>query len=227
MALGELAAVGAVQQRQVGVDRRRRAERLEHQQLLGRVGEVVLAADDVRDLGVEVVDRDREVVEHRAVGAGDHRIVEAGVGKRGVAADHVVDDRLALVGHVQADRAVGLGLAAEAAVGAVGGLERLDVVAGRAGAIGVAGVQQLGERLAGGDRALGLEDRPLVPVEVQPAQRVEDLLDVLRRRARAVGIFDPQHERAGTAVRTVPRRVRQQPVVQRGARAADVQRAGR
>ena len=75
VALGELRAVGAVQQRQVRVPRRRRAQRLEHQQLLGRVGEVVLAAHDVRDAGVEVVDGDREVVERRAVGAGDHRVV--------------------------------------------------------------------------------------------------------------------------------------------------------
>ena len=47
VALGELLAVGAVQQRQVGVERRLGAQRLEHEQLLGRVGEVVLAADDV------------------------------------------------------------------------------------------------------------------------------------------------------------------------------------
>ncbi len=66
--------------------------------------------------------------------------------------------------------------------------------------------------------ALGLEDRPLVEVEVQPAQRVEDLLHVLRRGALAVGIFDAQHECAALAAG-------QQPVVQRGAGSADVQRA--
>ncbi len=82
MALGELLAVEAVQQRQVGVDRRLRAERLEHEQLLGRVGEVVLAANDVRDAGVEVVDGDGEVVEHAAVGARDHGVVEVHVLRR-------------------------------------------------------------------------------------------------------------------------------------------------
>ena len=46
--------------------------------------------------------------------------------------------------------------------------------------------------------SLGLEHRPLVPVEVQPAQRVEDLLDVLGCRSLAIGIFDPQHERPGS-----------------------------
>src|SRR5919199_1903240 len=68
--------------------------------------------------------------------------------------------------------------------------------------------------------ALRLQDRPLVPLELQPAQGVEDLLDVLGRRALAVGIFDAQHERAAGPAR-------QQPVVERGPRAADVQRAGR
>ena len=108
VALGELLAVQAVQQRQVRVERRLRAERLEHEQLLGRVGEVVLAAHDVRDAGVEVVDGDGEVVEDAAVGAGDHRVVEVHVGERRVAADEVVDDGRALVGDAQPDRALGL-----------------------------------------------------------------------------------------------------------------------
>src|SRR5919199_1246120 len=68
--------------------------------------------------------------------------------------------------------------------------------------------------------ALRLQDRPLVPLELQPAQGVEDLLDVLGRRAFTVGIFDAQEERAAGPAR-------QQPVVERGPRAADVQRAGR
>ena len=119
MALGELLAVGAVQQRQVRVARRRRAERLEHEQLLRRVREVVLAAHDVRDAGVEVVDRDGEVVEDRAVRACDHRVVHVDVLEARLAADHVVDDRLALVGHAQPHRPLGLRLAAEAALVAV------------------------------------------------------------------------------------------------------------
>ena len=63
VALGELLAVGAVQQRQVGVDGRLGAERLLDQHVLGRVGVVVGAADDVGDAGVEVVDDHREVVD--------------------------------------------------------------------------------------------------------------------------------------------------------------------
>ena len=40
----------------------------------------------------------------------------------------------------------------------------------------MATVEQLLESLGVPLRPLGLEDRPLVPVEVQPAQRVQDLL---------------------------------------------------
>ena len=43
-------------------------------------------------------------------------------------------------------------------------------------------------------RPLDLADRPLVPVELQPAQGVEDLLDVLRSGALAVGVLDPQDQ---------------------------------
>ena len=75
------------------------AQGLQDQQLLGRVGQVVLAAHHVGDPGVEVIDGDGEVVERRAVGAGDDRIVEVGVREAGLAADHVVDERLAVVGN--------------------------------------------------------------------------------------------------------------------------------
>src|SRR3954462_6535462 len=68
--------------------------------------------------------------------------------------------------------------------------------------------------------AADLRDRALVVVELEPPQRLEDLLDVLGGRALAVGIFDAQDE--GPA--GVPR---EEPVVERGPRAADVQRAGR
>ena len=169
---------------------------LEHEQLLGGVGEVVLAAHHVRDPCVEIVDRDGEVVEHRAVGAGDHRVVQMDVLEAGVAADHVVDDRGALVGHAQAHRPLRLGLAAEAALGPVQLLVGLHVIGGRARAVGVAARKERGERLLVALGALGLEDRPLVPVELQPAQRVEDLLDVLGRGALAVGVLDAQHQRA-------------------------------
>ena len=61
--------------------------------------------------------------------------------------------------------------------------------------------------------------RPLVPVEAEPAQAVENSLDHVVRRAFDVGVFDAQHEDAAQLAR-------EQPVEERGARAADVEVAG-
>ena len=66
---------------------------------------------------------------------------------------------------------------------------------------------------------LGLQDRLLVPVELQPAQRVEDLLDV---RASSAPGRCPR-----SAERTSARAPRQKPVVQCRPRAADVQQTRR
>ena len=67
-------------------------ERPEQQDVLGRVREVVLAADDVADLHRGVVDDDREVVERRAVGADDDEVAaEVGGVDLDAAADDVVE----------------------------------------------------------------------------------------------------------------------------------------
>ena len=85
-------------------DRRRRTEGPEQQDVLGRVREMVLAADDVADGHGDVVDDDREVVERRAVGADDDEVAAEDAR---VDADHAphdvaeVDDALA---DAEADR---------------------------------------------------------------------------------------------------------------------------
>ena len=77
MALRQRLAVGAVQQRQVRVERARSAPSApQHEQLAGRVREVVVPAHDVGDAHLGVVDGDGEVVERRAVRARDHEVVE-------------------------------------------------------------------------------------------------------------------------------------------------------
>ena len=65
LALAHLRAVGVEDERQVGEARHVVAQRPEQQDVLGRVREVVLAADDVGDLHRRVVDDDREVVQRR------------------------------------------------------------------------------------------------------------------------------------------------------------------
>jgi hypothetical protein len=180
---------------------------------------VVGAPDHVRDAGVEVVDDDRQVVDGRAVGAGDHEVVHQAVLERALAADHVAHDRRALVGHPQPYGALAVVSAAEAGV-AVCRLVGLDVVRAGGGAVGVPARDQLLDDLGVALAAPGLEDRVAVPVEAEPAQGLEDLLDVLRGRALAVGVLDAQHELGVVASG-------QEPVVQCRPRSTDVERAGR
>ena len=70
-------------------DRERVAQRLEQEDVLGRVADVVLAADDVADLHRHVVDDHGEVVERVAVRADDDEVA-AEVG--GVDLDPVADE---------------------------------------------------------------------------------------------------------------------------------------
>ena len=155
----------------MGEQRLRVAERPEQQDVLGRVREVVLAADDVADLHRRVVDDDREVVERRAVAADDHEVAaEVGDVDLDVAADDVVegDDALADPEAERAPAALGLArgpllggevrAAADVARRLLGRLLRLPV-----------GVELLGRAVArighvGGEEAvggLGVERQPL------------------------------------------------------------------
>ena len=71
-------------------DRRRAAERLEDLDLHRRVGDVVLAADDMGDAKVDVVDDGRQGVEIGAVLAPQHRIGQRGAVDMAFAAHQVV-----------------------------------------------------------------------------------------------------------------------------------------
>ena len=74
LALAHLRAVGVEDERQVGEDRERVAQRLEQQDVLGRVADVVLAADHVADPHRHVVHHHGEVVERVAVAADDDEV---------------------------------------------------------------------------------------------------------------------------------------------------------
>ena len=71
--------------------------------LARRVGEVVVAADDVGDAHVVVVDHDRQHVGRRSVGAQQHEIVEVLVLEDHAALDLILDDGLAVERRPQAD----------------------------------------------------------------------------------------------------------------------------
>ena len=65
---------------------------------------MVVAADDMGDAHVVVVDHDREIVGRRAVAAQDDEVVEILVGEDDAALHPVLDHRLALARRLEADR---------------------------------------------------------------------------------------------------------------------------
>ena len=95
MSLAEARLVRSENQRHVGKLRQDRAQRLIKLDLPGRIGEMIVAANDVGDLHVDVVDDDTKVIGRGAVGAGDDQIVQLAVVEHDVAFDHILDDRRA------------------------------------------------------------------------------------------------------------------------------------
>ena len=95
VALAQLGAVRAVDQRHMGVSRLRPAHRIDDRQLPESIVQMVVAANDVGDPHVVIVDHHREHVGRRAVGAQQDEIVELGILDRDFALDLVLDHRLA------------------------------------------------------------------------------------------------------------------------------------
>ena len=232
VALGEPCPVHAEDLRQVGEARQRRAERAVDVDLLGRVGEVVVAADHVGNRHVGVVHRDAEVVGRRAVAARDHEVLDLDVGEHHAPLDRVLDHDLALERDRESDRTCDArgrpGADARSTVAIVGGARpggdrglapRIEIL-GRTGAVvGRAALEQSVDRAQVVPGALGLEERALVPVEPEPAHGAEDLLGPLHLRALAVGVLDAQ-DKGPAVVAGV------QPVEERRANAAHVKGSG-
>ena len=241
VALGELLALLVEDQRRVGKERGGVAKGLVEQQLLGGVGDVVLAADHVADRHGRIVDHHHQVVEGIAdlVGrgaAGDHHVAaQVAAAPAHVAAHQVAPaDRAAVVDAEADHRFAALGdeglllLRGEIAVPVVvaGGLLAGGLLLAHGGELGLAGVAAVGvariEQLLDGGAVqlhpLALDHGVAVPVQAQPLQALEDVGGVFRFAALFVGVFDAQQE--GTAAVAG-----KQPVEHRRAGRADVQGA--
>ena len=168
VALGELGPVGPQDERHVAEPRRLQAEGFVEDDLFRRVADVVVAPEDVGDAEVGVVDDAGEVVGRRAVRL-DHDLV---LDRLRLDGDPAVDEVLV------SDRPAGLDLEEDS----------VAVLVGLA----------LGHEL----RGLGavdieppaLEDGLLVPVEPQPLEVLEDLVEESRFGPFQVGVFDAEQE---------------------------------
>ena len=245
VALGEFFAVGTQDHGDVGECGHGRAEGLVDHDLARRVGQMVVAADDVGNLHHGVIDDSREVIRGRAVGAEDDEVVEL-LGVEGhLAVDGVVDDDVATVrGHLDAQDVglagldattclLGIEIAAAALVALEGVLALLgglavgvELLLGAEAGIGLALVPELLGGLLVQVQAIGLcvgaivaaHLGTLIPVQAQPTHGAQNDLRVLVGGTGGVGVVDAQDERAAVCAG-------KSPVIDSGAGAADVQLA--
>ena len=76
VAFGELLAILTQHGGRMREHRQRRTESMEHVDLARRVVDVIVAANDMRDLHIDIVDHHAEVVGRRAIGTRKHQIIE-------------------------------------------------------------------------------------------------------------------------------------------------------
>ena len=233
----------------MGEDRLRMAERPEQQDVLGGVGQVVLAADDVADLHRGVIDDDREVVERGAIRPDDDEV--ATQRRRvdlDVPPDQVVERHDAFADPEPQREAPPLRLAGRSLVGRQPGapadvvgrlpgrflrlavrVELLGRAVARVGQVTLSKLRRRGRirveplhlavRRVGPAGPFAGDLRTLVPGDPEPMQVVEDVLLVGDRRPGDVGVLETQDERAAGPPG-------EQEVEQRRPPRADVQRAG-
>ena len=235
MPLAEPFLVFAQDQRHVGEHRRLRAQGLIELHLPRRVGQVVVAPDDVGDAHVDVVAYHAEVVRGAAVRPGEDQVVQFRVIELDPALDLVVHHRGAALRRPEPDGERNAlrqrhRCPLRRPAGAV--IHRLALCLHRRLPLGVQGLrrayagigipraQERTEPLLVERHPFGLVERPLVPVELQPLHAPEDGVDGFRRRPLAVRVLDPQDELAAAVPRV-------QVVEQRRTGAADMQVARR
>ena len=239
-ALGELAAVLVHEQRQVGEAGQHRAastsgvEGGHDVDLDAGVGDVVLAADDVGDAGLQVIHDTGEGVEGGAVGADEHGVGDGGELHAAGAEHHVAPFRRvageeeAPVGALAAGLGAGTLLGRELEHGAVidGGLVALGALVPlggefllglEAGVEAAGGFQLLGRGGVEG-QAVGLVVG-LVPGEAHPGEVVGDGVGVLGAVALPIGVVEAEEEGAAVALG-------EEVVGERDAGVADVEEAG-
>ena len=241
-----LAAARRGNVRQVRVARQIVAERLHDEDVPRRIRQVFLGPDDVRDVEVVVIHRARQVIERRAVGPLNHMVLFQRPVERDGATHQVVKRAGAVARHLEADDGGAASLGLETRGGGGGlrhpapavdeallrPLRRLALcrrlVRGRVVAVGAATVEQHVDGGAVAIAPLGLEVRrartphlrPLVPVDAEPAEPVEDRRERLRNVPLAVSVVDPEDE-----LPAVP--TGEQPVEQCRPHPADMEVSGR
>ena len=223
MALRQLLAVRAVDQRQVAEDRGFNTESAVQVDLAGRVVDMVSAADHVRHLHINIVHHDREVVGRDAVGTHDDEVIELSVrhGDRtinSVFPGYVAVIRIAeaenrfhafrlhkteLCGAFGSPAAVIAGLFAAELLGFT---HRVKLFLRAVVPIGKALLEKRIRHFLVAVETLHLINHSalVVVVEVQPLHRVQNHLGRFRGGAFLIGIFDTKKEFAAKVAGNSP-----------------------
>ena len=205
VALGQLGPVGTVDQRDMGEGRLGKVQGLIDQGLTGGIVQVVIAANDVGDAHVVVIDDDCQIVGRRSVGAQQHQIVQILVVEGHGALDQILDDGVAIGGateanheglvvHLRTRRPVAPGRAQGLSVGAGLLALGLGLFARHEAAIGPALGHQILYRLPVPVGSGELEHRFGIGVEAQPVEAMQDGRYRRLGRAFAVRVLNAQKE---------------------------------
>ena len=170
MALGQLGPVRPEDERHVAEARRGQSEGLIEDDLLGRIADVVVAAEDVGDAEEGIVDDAGEIVGRRAVRLDDDLVLD----RVRLDGDPAVDEV------VEGDRPAGLDLEED-------GVSVL---------VGLAGGEELRGLLPVDAETFALEEGFLVPVEAEPLEVLEDLVEEPGLGPLEVRVLDAEQELA-------------------------------
>ena len=227
--LRQFGTIGTVNERDMRELRHLPIQRGVNLRLARRIGQMVIAANNMGDAHIMVVHHDRQHIGRRAVGTQQHQIVKLRIVGADAALHRVIYHRLTTLRRFEAHhkrRAVAVLVAARAVITRrlAGGARRLAhrlYFLRRAGAfIGFAFVQKPLGNLDMAGRVLVLEQRRFIGIKAEPGHAVENGINGLLGRAGAVSILDAQQKSAAVMAR-------KSPVEKSRARAANVQKAGR
>src|SRR5208282_3451484 len=188
------------------------------------IWQMVVAAHDMRDAEIDVIDNRREVVNRAAVGTHDYEIVQLRVLEHEPPFDEIVHDGLASLRHREANRVGAAGVAIrqrkigwKIAVTALAIVNRLALFLFGRLALGIeflrsaiAGISlALAQEVQGAFEmaayALGLEvtlvGRTLVPFHPEPSEVRQLLFERFLSRTLAIGVIDSENELAATVAR--------------------------
>lgn len=187
---------------------------------------MILTTDNVRDPHVVIVHHDAKIVRRRAVRACDNEVVELLVLEHDRPFDKVTKRGFSGLRCAETNRERTVGLVAPIAAGAVvnglasGFLRRLplsvELFRCAVATISLAATEQFLDPGSMELDSVRLEEGPLVPVDAEPAEPVEDRLDRFGSGALTVGVLDPENELS-------PMTAREEVAEKRRAGAADVE----